>query len=214
VRLTKYTHACVRLDDGDRALVIDPGMWSESTSLDGADAVLITHEHRDHVDPDGLAAFLAANPSLRIYTHADVAAQLDKLADAVTVVAAGDEFTAAGFQVRAVGGEHAEIHDGLPGCANLGYLIGTPAGVLYHPGDSLWRPEIGVDVLLVPVSGPWLKLGEAIDFVAELSPRLAFPIHEAVNSLLGNQLVDGWLSDIDGQAYQRIDPGKSVELSG
>lgn len=40
-----------------------------------------------------------------------------------TGVAAGDTFTAAGFTVRAVGGEHAEIVDGLSGCPNLGFVF-------------------------------------------------------------------------------------------
>jgi glyoxylase-like metal-dependent hydrolase (beta-lactamase superfamily II) len=50
VRLTKFVHSCVRLDYDGRALVIDPGVWSEPQALVGVDAVLVTHEHLDHVD--------------------------------------------------------------------------------------------------------------------------------------------------------------------
>src|SRR5258708_4036623 len=115
MRLTKHGHACVRIESGDRVLVIDPGTLSETESLSGATAVLITHEHVDHIDIDKLRAARATNPAMTVHTHPALAATLG---DGVTAVPAGDTFTAAGFTVRAVGGEHAEIIDGLPGCPN------------------------------------------------------------------------------------------------
>ncbi len=51
--LTKLGHSCVRITDGDRTLVIDPGVFSDAArAVEGADAVLITHEHPDHIDAD------------------------------------------------------------------------------------------------------------------------------------------------------------------
>ena len=50
MRLTKMGHACVRLEKDGRILVIDPGTLTEPEALDGAEAVLITHEHFDHVE--------------------------------------------------------------------------------------------------------------------------------------------------------------------
>jgi L-ascorbate metabolism protein UlaG (beta-lactamase superfamily) len=134
--LIRYTHACVRLEDGDRTLVIDPGVWAEPESLDGVSDVLVTHEHSDHLDVDRLVAARAANPALTVYAGAAVADELSALGDGVVTVSVGDRFTAAGFEVQAVGGEHAEIYEGLPGCANLGYIVD---GGLYHPGDA--RPR-------------------------------------------------------------------------
>lgn len=65
MRLTKYTHSCVRVDDDDRHLVIDPGSFSPdgelSTALDGVSAVLLTHEHPDHVDPEAIAGAAATD---------------------------------------------------------------------------------------------------------------------------------------------------------
>ena len=49
MRLTKYTHACVRLERDGSVLVIDPGIWSEPHALLGTHAVLVTHEHCDHL---------------------------------------------------------------------------------------------------------------------------------------------------------------------
>jgi len=208
MRLTKYTHACVRLQDGDRQLVIDPGIWSEGTALEGVSHVLITHEHADHVDVDKLAAAQLANADLKVYAHADVAAQLEKLGDAVVTVASGDEFDAGGFRVRVVGGAHAEIYDGLPGCANIGFVVDG----VYHPGDSLFVPDVPVTTLLVPTSAPWLKLAEGIDFVRAVGPARAHSIHDAMLSEKGEQILDRW-HDLKGNTrYSRIPVGETVDL--
>src|ERR1700753_1989868 len=116
MRMIKYGHACVRLEDGARALVIDPGLFSEADSLTGASDVLITHEHYDHVDSEKLADARTENPDLRVYAPEPVAAQLAGLGGGVVTVSEGERFTAAGFNVRCVGGQHAEIYEGLPGC--------------------------------------------------------------------------------------------------
>ncbi|MFC4588538.1 MBL fold metallo-hydrolase [Sphaerisporangium corydalis] len=205
MRLTKYGHACVRIEDGDRVLVIDPGTLSEMEALSGATAVLITHEHDDHIDADKLKAAREGNPALTVHTHAALAADLG---EGVTAVAAGDTFTAAGFSVRAVGGEHAEIVDGLPGCPNIGFIV---EGV-YHPGDSLFVPEETVGTLLVPVSGPWVKLGEVIEFVRAVGPARAIPIHDAHLNEVGIETFDWWLGAKGGTDYARVPLGGSAEL--
>ncbi|MGW3615201.1 MBL fold metallo-hydrolase [Micromonospora sp. NPDC005163] len=199
MRITKYTHACVRLEHDGRVLVIDPGIWSEPAALAGADAVLVTHEHADHADVLRLAG-------LGVPVYAPAEADLPRLA--VTGVSAGEEFTPAGFRVRAVGGRHAFIYGGQPDCANLGYLV---EDALYHPGDSLHVPEQPVETLLVPAQGSWLKLVEAIDSVKAVDPRRAIAIHDAQLNERGLASVNGWLGEKAGDRYRYLTPGESLK---
>jgi L-ascorbate metabolism protein UlaG (beta-lactamase superfamily) len=213
MRMVKYTHACVRLHDGDRDLLIDPGTWAEDAALDGAGDVLVTHEHADHIDLDRLIAAYRANPALRVFMPSAVATQVieksPSFEPATHAIAVGDSFTAGGFPIRAVGGHHAEVYDGLPGCANIGYVV---ADAIYHPGDSVFVPDGRVDTLLVPTSGPWLKLAEAIDFVRAVRPARAYSIHDALLSEKGEALVDRLLAAKGETDYGRIPLGDSIDL--
>jgi L-ascorbate metabolism protein UlaG (beta-lactamase superfamily) len=207
MRLTKFTHACVRLDDGERRLVLDPGEWSEPEALEGVQAVLVTHEHADHLDVARLRAAREADDALTIWASAGAAATLGDLAG-VVVVAPGDTITAGGFEVAVVGGAHAEIYEGLPGCDNVGYVVGG----VYHPGDALHVPEVAVDTLLVPAAAPWLKLAEALDFMRAVAPRQARPVHDAMLTEIGHAVVGRWLENKGGTEYARWAPGDSLPL--
>ncbi|AVT34091.1 MULTISPECIES: MBL fold metallo-hydrolase [unclassified Plantactinospora] len=198
MRLTKYTHACVRLEHDGAVLVIDPGSWSEPAALRGADAVLVTHEHTDHIDVLRLAG-------LGVPVYAPAGANIPDLD--VHPVAPGQEFTAAGLRVRAFGGRHATIYGGKPDCPNLGYLV---EGRVYHPGDSVHRPEVPVETLLVPVQGSWLKTAEAIDFVRDVAPERAYGIHDAQVNERGLQSVHGWLAEEAGDCYRWLTPGQTA----
>lgn len=206
MRLIKYTHACVRLEDGDRVLVIDPGNFSEPEALDGVDDILVTHEHADHIDVERLRG-----RDVRIYTNAELAPQLEGFH--VTTVAVGQTFTAAGFEVKAVGGHHAEIFGGLPGCANIGFIVEGPAGGrLYHPGDSMFVPEDDIEHLLVPASGPWMKIGEALSFVRAIRPHRAYPIHEVMLSETGMENFGRWMGMKGETDYRRLETGETATV--
>jgi L-ascorbate metabolism protein UlaG (beta-lactamase superfamily) len=203
MRITKYTHACVRLEHQGRALVIDPGTWSEPRALLGADAVLVTHEHTDHVDVLRLAG-------LGVPVFAPVGADLPAAGGidlAVTRVSPGQRFTAAGFAVEAVGGRHATIYGGQPDCVNLGYLVDA---AVYHPGDSLHVPRQPVETLLMPAQASWLKMTEAIDFVKAVRPARTFPIHDAQLNERGMASVNGWLAEETDCGYRYLAPGESA----
>jgi L-ascorbate metabolism protein UlaG (beta-lactamase superfamily) len=200
LRLTRYTHACVRLERDGRVLVIDPGIWSEPQALLGADAVLVSHEHADHVDTLRLAGLGAP-------VFAPVGSGIPDLP--FEPIVSGEERDIAGFRVRAIGGRHAAAIDGQPVVANLGYVVD---GEVYHPGDSLDRPDIPAPTVLVPAAGPWLAVRDAIAFLREVAPQRAFPIHDVLLTEIGQLAADRWLASAAVPGYRRLRTGESIDL--
>ncbi|MFI0165328.1 MBL fold metallo-hydrolase [Streptomyces sp. NPDC017095] len=211
MKLTKKSHACVRLDKEGRTLVIDPGGFSEEDAALGADAVLVTHEHPDHFDESRLRAALEDNPAAEIWTLKSVA---ERIAAAfpgrVHTVGHGDTFTAAGFDVQVHGELHAVIHPDLPRVTNVGYLIDD--GKVFHPGDALTVPGRPVETLMVPVMAPWNKIAEVIDYVREVGPRRAYDVHDALLTDLARPIYDGHLGRLGGTDHRRLAPGASAEV--
>lgn len=213
MQLTKFSHSCVRFDDGDRSLVVDPGVFSEvDAALDGAGGVLITHEHPDHLDADRLRAAAARDPRLRIWAPAGVASSLGDLGEQVVAVSPGESITAAGFSVRAFGGQHAVIHPSIPVIANVAYLI---EDAVYHPGDSLIVPSVSVPVLLAPIHAPWSKVAEVIDFVVSVRATRTFQIHDALLNDAGLGIVESNVTRIGaehGSEFRHLKPTESVDV--
>lgn len=175
-------------------LVIDPGIWSEPRALRGADAVLVTHEHVDHV---GVLRLVGAG----VPVFAPAAADLSGLD--TKAVEAGGSLTVAGFHVQAVGGRHAAVLDGQVTCANLGYIVD---GSVYHPGDALHVPDVPVETLLVPLQASWLKTAEAVAFVREVGPARSFGIHDGQINERALTSINGWLQE-HGGPYTWLPPG-------
>jgi L-ascorbate metabolism protein UlaG (beta-lactamase superfamily) len=175
MRLTHLGHACLLAETEGARILFDPGTMSRFDEVRDVSMVLVTHQHPDHLDPARLGPLLAASPGARLLVDEDTAATVPGL-PAHTVVRDGDRFRVGGTRVEVIAGLHAAVYGNVPGCMNAAYLIDD--GALLHPGDSFADPGRGVDVLAVPVDGPWLKLAEAVDYVRAVRPRVAVPIHE------------------------------------
>ena len=211
MRITKFGHACVRIDHGSTSLVIDPGNFTAPEAVESASAVLITHAHPDHCFPANLRATDAP-----IWTIEEVAdtlrADAPDVAERVSVVRPGEEFDA-GLMVRAVGELHAVIHPELGRLHNCGYLIDADGATIFHPGDALTGPGQPIDLLLLPVSAPWLKVSECIDFARDVAAPRNLAIHDTIYSEPGLRIVDGQLGaflSATGQEYERVAPGDEI----
>jgi L-ascorbate metabolism protein UlaG (beta-lactamase superfamily) len=212
MRITKFGKACVRVQGEGVVIVIDPGVFTDPAALEGADAVLITHEHPDHYDAEQLRATDAP-----VYTIAAVAQQIREgapdLADRVVVVSPGEELSVAGVPVTAVGELHAVIHPELPRFDNSGYLLTLGDTSVFHPGYALTGPGRPVDVLLAPVCAPWMKVAEGIEFARSVGAPRNVAIHDRVYSAAGLGIADNHFQRFLGGAgldYVRLADGAEL----
>jgi L-ascorbate metabolism protein UlaG (beta-lactamase superfamily) len=213
MRLTKFGHACVRLEDAGTTVVLDPGALTDPAAAYDADAVLITHGHFDHFVPETLKAAATANPDLVVWAPASVVAQLtgiDELAGRLHPAAHGDVLRIGGLDVHVYGEWHAPTH--MDPINNVGYLVG---GRVFHPGDALTVPEDSVDTLLLPSNAPWLKSVEVVEYAQKVGARRGFSIHDGLLNDVGLMVVDnilGVTSERTGQEYVRLPVGGSTDL--
>lgn len=212
MKLTKYQHACLLIEKDKSALVVDPGKFSHDFIMPKhVDAVIITHEHADHFDEKLIQEILAKHPKATIIAHESISGRFTNY----TAIAAkvNEIYTIGDFSLQFFGGTHAHISDSIQTPPNLGVLIDSH---FYYGGDSFTAPEgIQVKELALPVSAPWLKISEAMDFLSRIKPAFAFPTHDAILSTEGKQLVDRMLGAVAGgqqTLYKRLD-GQTVELS-
>ena len=211
MRITKFGHACIRLEYDGNVVVVDPGMFTDPEAVDGADAVLITHEHPDHYLPDHLTRTDAP-----VFTIDAVAARIREdapdVSERVTVVEPGQGFDP-GIPTVAVGELHAVIHPDLPRFHNSGYLFSLGDTTLFHPGDALTVPEQPVDVLCVPVCAPWMRAAEGVDFARAVGAPRNLAIHDRIYSEAGLRIVDGHYGLLlpETSSYTRLPDGADLE---
>jgi L-ascorbate metabolism protein UlaG (beta-lactamase superfamily) len=178
MRLQKLGHSCLLVESGDARLLIDPGTFSSGFDyLDGLTAVLVTHQHPDHLDVARLPALLERNPSMQVIADAGTAQILRDQHGVEASVASGGEVFDLGVRVEAVGEMHAQIHPDIPQVTNVGYLID---GRLLHPGDAIDVTDREVEILALPTMAPWMRMAEAVDYLRAVSPKIAVPIHDGL----------------------------------
>lgn len=212
MRVTKHEHAALRIEDSGHLLLIDPGSFTlPLDDIHDTVAVVLTHEHADHWTPDQLDRILKDTGGVPIYAPEGVA----KAAPGydITVVHPGDTVTVDPFTLRFFGGTHAIIHETLPIVDNVGVLVNDE---FYYPGDSYTVPKgVNVALLAAPLGAPWLKIGEAMDFVLAVKPRRAFGTHDMTLSVIGRDMHRArlqWATEQNGGEFLALDPGDSADV--
>jgi L-ascorbate metabolism protein UlaG (beta-lactamase superfamily) len=212
MRVTKNEHASLRLDQNGETLLIDPGSFTTPlTDLTDVVGLVITHEHPDHWTPEHLDRILRASPDTPIYAPEGVARAAEGYD--ITVVSPGDSITVGAFTLRFFGGRHEVIHSSIPVIDNVGVLVND---VLYYPGDSYAVPEgVQVDTLAAPLGAPWLRIGDAMDYVLAVKPRRAFGTHDMTLSVIGKGMHRQrlkWATEQGGGEFLELEPGDTLDL--
>lgn len=193
MRLTHLGHACLLVEMADRRLLIDPGSFSAGfEDLTGLDAILVTHQHADHLDVGRFPALVKANPRAQVWTDPQTAEILRDTGLRVGLLEQGTDVAVGDVALSPRGAMHAFNHAGVPTVANVGVRLSAPGEpVLFHPGDAYDAEPGEVDVLGVPVNAPWTAVRDTIDFVRRIGPRGFVPIHDALLSPTGRAMYLG-----------------------
>jgi len=210
MQLTHFGHSCLLAEFGRTSVLFDPGTFAHGfEGITGLAAILVTHQHPDHVDPARLPALIEANPDAALYTDSQTAAQLDA---PFQVVRVGDELSVGELKIRALGGRHAVIHPEIPVIENLSYLVddGDHRARLMHPGDALFVPDEPVDVLAAPASAPWMRISEAVDYLRAVAPARAVPIHQGIIAPEARGIYYGRLTEMTSTDFQVLPEESAV----
>jgi L-ascorbate metabolism protein UlaG (beta-lactamase superfamily) len=178
MKITKFGHCCLLIEEKGLRILTDPGNYSTmQNEIRGVNFVLITHhEHKDHLHMESLKGVLKNNPSARVMTNRSVGRVLEREAIPFIMLEDGQRTVENDVSVEAFGKKHAVIYPTLPEIHNTGYFI---ANRLFYPGDALTNPKKAVEILAFPATGVWLKLSDGIDYVKEIKPKICFPVHDS-----------------------------------
>ncbi len=213
MKITKIGHCCLLIKENGVTILTDPGMFSTGQDeLTGIDVVIITHEHQDHFHIDSLKRVLKNNPKAKVITNGSVGKLLDKEQIQYQIVAHGGVSIINNVFIEGFGTTHAEIYKEIPSVENTGYFINKK---LFYPGDALYNPERTVEILALPICGPWLKISEVIEYAVKINPKKAFPVHDALlneKSMPIYSRAPQKFLEAKGISFQVLDLGKEVEL--
>ena len=179
MKITKLGHCCLVLEVGGLKVMTDPGMFSIASHSEqvGIDLVLITHEHTDHLHVESLKVVLEKNPGAHVICNASVAALLRKEGIEATHISGGEHAEVKGLKIEGIGADHATIFEGFGQVENTGYFVGEK---FFFPGDAFTNPKRAVDILALPISAPWMKVADAVEYLREIKPRMAFGVHDGI----------------------------------
>lgn len=211
MKITKFGHCCLLIEENGVRILTDPGTYStQQDEAENIDFVLITHEHADHFHIDSLKALLKNNRQAKIVTNKSVGAILERENIAFIIVEDGQNFSVNGVLIEGFGKNHALMHASIQPIRNTGYFI---ANKFFYPGDAFVDPGKRVEILALPVAGPWMKLSEAIDYAIEVKPRICFPVHEGILKSPGStHLIPSKVLDSKEIKFVVLEINKEYEL--
>ena len=184
MQITKIGHCCMTIEDQGIKILTDPGVWSDLSlaDLNNIDAVLITHEHSDHYDPEAIKNIVSKNPKIKFISNTAVSKLLKQLGINCEILEHGQNYQLDGIKIEGFGEKHAEIYNDYGQVQNTGFFVNEK---LFYPGDAFTNPGKKINTLALPVCGPWSHVKESINYALALKPNQAFPVHDGMLKFSG-----------------------------
>ncbi len=182
MKISHQGHSCVLIEKEGTRILIDPGTFAfdvngkKPSDFIDINAVLLTHEHRDHTEPEIIKEILSVNPDCSIYTNDSIAKILGDHQIKAAVVAVNESFSVGAINIKAIDCPHEKLPIPVP--QSIGFLLDDQ---VLHPSDCLHPVlESNPKILLAPASAPWATANDVLDFVERIKPEVVMPIHDAV----------------------------------
>jgi L-ascorbate metabolism protein UlaG (beta-lactamase superfamily) len=182
MKITKYIHSCLLVEEGTDKILFDPGKFSFVEGLVKPDdfkhlsAIVLTHYHPDHIDEDALEKIIKNNPDAELLANMEIHEKLAKKEIDVRVFEAGS-ILFGNASMEALDAPHEKVlADSIP--QNTAYVLND---LLVHPGDSLSENVLakkGTRVLALPLMAPWGTELQIFDFAVKMQPEIVIPIHD------------------------------------
>ncbi len=219
MRISKYIHSCLLVEEGGEKILFDPGVFSfieqkvRPETFKDVSTIILTHQHPDHVDMNALKSILAESGA-SVITNSEGKTALAKENIDVRVVEEGS-YATKNFTIRALSAQHEKIlSPTLP--QNTAYILND---VFLNPGDSfasLLSPLKGIQVLALPVSAPWTTEIAVAEFAQMIAPQMVIPIHDGyLKDFFVKQRYQNYTQNFTplGIAFQSMGhPGDSVDI--
>ena len=182
LEITFFGHATFMLSFQGKIIHVDPvGQYADYTKLPKADMILITHEHRDHLDPAALGN--VRTDKTAVILPEDCAASVP----GAMVIKNGETKTVDGFKIEAVPAYNL-VHMRSPGVpfhpkgVGNGYILTLGDKRVYIAGDTENTPEIkglkAIDVAFLPMNLPYTMTPEMVaDAAKAMKPKILYPYH-------------------------------------
>lgn len=211
MKLTKFGHCCTLIEEQGLRILTDPGSYTTAQNeVKDIDVVLITHEHGDHLHIESLKAVLTNNPQVKVITNSSVGKMLEKEGISYELLDDGKIGVYKGVTVEALGKEHEEIYKEYGLVENTGFFIGEK---LFYPGDAFYNPHRPVEILALPVAGPWCRVTNAMKYALEVNPKRCFPVHDGGLKFFGaNHKIPEMFLPSAGIEFFVPELGKEIEL--
>lgn len=188
VGIHPVAHASLALTFGNEVIYVDPAENSFA-GLPTATAIVITHAHPDHFNPDNLVKL--AGDVATLVVNEDVFGKLpEALKSRATALANGASGRAGSVPVDAVAAynttaDRLQYH---PQGVGNGYVFGFGDKRVYVAGDTEPTPEMlaleNIDIAFLPMNLPYtMSVEQAAEAVKGFAPKVVYPYHSRGSDL-------------------------------